>query len=161
MYESTDAELAALERCQQAQSCDSRCQFCQRNAPSSCCSGVVRSDSCASMSVVLRQVIPFDVRSEVLRKQISRELRTLAGSRHPNIVAYYQSFLEVCAHLTPLDRSTAFHLVLLHLHRLSALCWALRPLSGASYISWSIHVFTHCSLYALSVLSASWHLKEL
>ena len=43
------------------------------------------------------QVIQFDVRSEQLRKQISRELRTLHGSRHPNIVTYHQSFLQVTA----------------------------------------------------------------
>ena len=41
------------------------------------------------------QVIPFDVQSDQLRKQISAELHTLHGSRHPHIVAYYASFLQV------------------------------------------------------------------
>ncbi len=40
-------------------------------------------------------MIPFDVQSDQLRKQISAELHTLHGSRHQHIVAYYASFLQV------------------------------------------------------------------
>ena len=48
-----------------------------------------------TMNISCVQVIPFDVQSEQLRKQISAELHTLHGSRHPHIVAYYTSFLQV------------------------------------------------------------------
>ena len=60
------------------------------------------------------QVIQFDVRSEQLRKQISRELNTLHGSRHPHIVAYHQSFLEdgaITIAMEYMNRDTLAHLL--------------------------------------------------
>lgn len=76
------------------------------------------------------QVIQFDVRSEQLRKQISRELRTLHGSRHPNIVRYHQSFLQdggITIAMEYMDRDTLAHL----LKRLPALWSPISPASRA------------------------------
>lgn len=40
------------------------------------------------------KVIHFDAQSELLRKQVTTELRTLYGSRHAHIVKYHQSFFD-------------------------------------------------------------------
>jgi hypothetical protein len=38
------------------------------------------------------KVINFDVGNELLRKQITTELKTLYGAQHPHIVQYHQSY---------------------------------------------------------------------
>eukprot|EP00201_Polytomella_parva_P022527 CAMPEP_0175041644 /NCGR_PEP_ID=MMETSP0052_2-20121109/2048_1 /TAXON_ID=51329 ORGANISM="Polytomella parva, Strain SAG 63-3" /NCGR_SAMPLE_ID=MMETSP0052_2 /ASSEMBLY_ACC=CAM_ASM_000194 /LENGTH=374 /DNA_ID=CAMNT_0016304219 /DNA_START=83 /DNA_END=1204 /DNA_ORIENTATION=+ len=40
------------------------------------------------------KVIQFDVNSDVVRKQITTELRTLYGACHPNVVRYLQAFFD-------------------------------------------------------------------
>ena len=74
--------------------------------------------ACHSLPVIIGyhplQVIQFDVRSDQLRKQISRELHTLHGSRHPHIVAYYQSFLQdgaITIAMEYMNRDTLAHLL--------------------------------------------------
>lgn len=44
--------------------------------------------------MLVLKVIQFDVSSDVVRKQVTTELRTLYGARHPHVVRYYQAFFD-------------------------------------------------------------------
>ncbi|KAG1673182.1 hypothetical protein FOA52_015293 [Chlamydomonas sp. UWO 241] len=44
--------------------------------------------------LLVLKVIQFDVSSDVLRKQVTTELRTLYGASHPHVVRYHQAFFD-------------------------------------------------------------------
>ena len=48
----------------------------------------------ASNTWLALKAIQFDVSSNEVRKRVTTELRTLFKSFHPNIISYYQSFLD-------------------------------------------------------------------
>jgi hypothetical protein len=44
--------------------------------------------------LLVLKVIQFDVSSDVTRKQVTTELRTLYGASHPHVVRYHQAFFD-------------------------------------------------------------------
>jgi hypothetical protein len=46
----------------------------------------------ATRATYVLKIINFDVGNELLRKQITTELKTLYGAQHPHIVQYHQSY---------------------------------------------------------------------
>jgi hypothetical protein len=45
-----------------------------------------------SGSIYVLKVINFDMGSEVIRRQVTTEVKAMDGSRHPHVVAYHQSY---------------------------------------------------------------------